>query len=259
MKTLTPLQIEVLLIIANNEHHDGLNPVGNPLFSWGMFNNKREAAAVASCVKAGYLVSFEDKTESTLSLTEKGSEALEQSGYFLREENMCFLTNEEYKSTLNPNPMNISTDGVREMKVELKNLKIAHHLSEETLAFTADVFVDGVKAGTVKNDGQGGSDICNLGSYKVKLEAWAKTQERDPLFPDDEMNLELMFSRLIDEAESRAKLRKLRSRSLLFQLKGDPDDQWRTIALKGVGVTKARSFINSKYGNLVDRIANDEF
>lgn len=42
------------------------------------------------------------------------------------------------------------------MKIELKNVKISESLSEETTAFTADIFVDGKKAGYARNDGRGG-------------------------------------------------------------------------------------------------------
>lgn len=42
------------------------------------------------------------------------------------------------------------------MKIELKKIKISLHLSEETTAFTADIFVNGINAGYAKNTGQGG-------------------------------------------------------------------------------------------------------
>ena len=42
------------------------------------------------------------------------------------------------------------------MKIELKNVRISESLSEETTAFTADIFVDGKKAGYARNDGRGG-------------------------------------------------------------------------------------------------------
>lgn len=47
------------------------------------------------------------------------------------------------------------------MKIELKNIKIAEHMSEETTAFTADIFVDGVKTGYAKNHGHGGCTDYN--------------------------------------------------------------------------------------------------
>lgn len=42
------------------------------------------------------------------------------------------------------------------MKIELKNIKFSEHLSEETNAFTADIFVNRKKVGYAKNDGHGG-------------------------------------------------------------------------------------------------------
>lgn len=42
------------------------------------------------------------------------------------------------------------------MKIELKNLRIYNRMSEETIAFTADVYVNGKKVAYAKNDGQGG-------------------------------------------------------------------------------------------------------
>lgn len=43
------------------------------------------------------------------------------------------------------------------MKIELKSLKIYDGMSEETIAFTADIFVNGKKVAHAKNDGNGGS------------------------------------------------------------------------------------------------------
>lgn len=65
------------------------------------------------------------------------------------------------------------------MKIEVKNIKIAQHMSEETTAFTADVFVNGVKTAYAKNDGQGGSTFYHAYEGKRELlekaEAHAKT------------------------------------------------------------------------------------
>jgi len=43
------------------------------------------------------------------------------------------------------------------MEISLKKVKVSHELSEETVAFTADLYVDDKNVGTVKNHGQGGS------------------------------------------------------------------------------------------------------
>lgn len=42
------------------------------------------------------------------------------------------------------------------MKVELKKIQHALNMSEETNAFTADLWIDGKKTGGAKNDGRGG-------------------------------------------------------------------------------------------------------
>ena len=42
------------------------------------------------------------------------------------------------------------------MKIDLKNLKFAEFASQETNCFSATVYIDGVKATTISNDGHGG-------------------------------------------------------------------------------------------------------
>ncbi len=43
------------------------------------------------------------------------------------------------------------------MNLELKNIKVYEQLSEETIAFSADIFVDKKKVGYATNNGRGGS------------------------------------------------------------------------------------------------------
>ena len=52
------------------------------------------------------------------------------------------------------------------MKIELKKIAFYERMSEETNAFTADVYVNCVKTGYAKNDGQGGSTFIH--SYEGK-------------------------------------------------------------------------------------------
>jgi hypothetical protein len=42
--------------------------------------------------------------------------------------------------------------------ITLKNVKVAHHMSEGTIAFTATLHINGKKAAYVKNDGRGGDN-----------------------------------------------------------------------------------------------------
>lgn len=61
------------------------------------------------------------------------------------------------------------------MKIELKNVKHAKFASQETECFEATVYIDGVKRGTVSNDGWGGCNAYHPNSLGQELEAYAKT------------------------------------------------------------------------------------
>lgn len=47
------------------------------------------------------------------------------------------------------------------MKLSLKNLKVSEHLSEETTAFTATVYIDGKRAFYARNQGHGGENMLD--------------------------------------------------------------------------------------------------
>lgn len=65
------------------------------------------------------------------------------------------------------------------MKIEIRSLKIARSLSEETTAYTADIYVDGVKTFAASNHGHGGCDMYHrYPSAKVdeaQVNAWLAT------------------------------------------------------------------------------------
>jgi hypothetical protein len=54
------------------------------------------------------------------------------------------------------------------MKIELKKLALYPRMSEETTAFAADLWINGAKVGSAKNDGRGGMTFVH----------WAVPQER---------------------------------------------------------------------------------
>jgi len=68
------------------------------------------------------------------------------------------------------------------MKLALKNIKIAKHLSEETTAFTASLYVDGKRVGDVRNGGTGGCNMYSLRPFSLEGElddlAQAKNGDR---------------------------------------------------------------------------------
>lgn len=60
-------------------------------------------------------------------------------------------------------------------KVELKSIKFAASLSQETNAFTATVYIDGEKVGTAENHGQGGPTSVHPRAAEERLTAIAAT------------------------------------------------------------------------------------
>jgi len=61
------------------------------------------------------------------------------------------------------------------MKVEVKNVKIMNSLSEETLCFSASVYVDGKRCGSVSNRGNGGCHEWDDNLLKQKIDNYAST------------------------------------------------------------------------------------
>ena len=61
------------------------------------------------------------------------------------------------------------------MKIELKNVKYSDFASHETHCFEASVYIDGKRAGTVSNDGQGGSNNYDSRALVEALKEHAKT------------------------------------------------------------------------------------
>ena len=55
------------------------------------------------------------------------------------------------------------------MDLQLKNVKFSEHMSEETNAFTSDVYFRGQKVGYAKNDGHGGcTNVMSYGLEKIE-------------------------------------------------------------------------------------------
>ncbi len=92
------------------------------------------------------------------------------------------------------------------MKIELKKVKHAAFLSEETEAYSAEVYVDGKRAGSSSNEGHGGPDHVQWldRGFGAKVEAYIKSLPPVPVDPawggDGKplpMDVDLFFGQLI--------------------------------------------------------------
>lgn len=84
------------------------------------------------------------------------------------------------------------------MKIELKNVHYSAALSEETNAFTADIWVDGKKAGYAKNGGTGGNTDVGPQELFDRLQAHGATLPKKDL--GDGITVDQDAESLVDDA-----------------------------------------------------------
>ena len=72
--------------------------------------------------------------------------------------------------------------------IQLKNVKVAHNMSEETIAFTATLHINGKKAAYVKNEGRGGDNYPRFMDRELEKEFYEFCSSLPPhyLYDDDE-------------------------------------------------------------------------
>lgn len=84
------------------------------------------------------------------------------------------------------------------MKLELKNIKVSRSLSEETLAYTATLYVDGKRTGRVSNHGMGGNSMIRpydlKQATKDRLAKAIKTEVETPKMLADNYKLSAKIS-----------------------------------------------------------------
>lgn len=107
--------------------------------------------------------------------------------------------------------------------IEVKNIKIAQHMSEETLAFTASLWVNGKRVGHLKNDGHGGATKIDL--YIMKdgepLPADYTSDDLDEYVKENHKDLEysgiefFLYSLICDEDERRENKKLCRKRTVI--------------------------------------------
>jgi len=146
------------------------------------------------------------------------------------------------------------------MKVELKNVKVCQFASEETPCFHAVIYIDGQRAGTVSNDGQGGSDNLHFTDPKVEqaFHDYCKSlpADEDPDLGKLEMDAELFIAGLLDEYETQKQFRRWCKTKLVFRVKSDSEGQFRT--LKAPYSQRAAEHVRQKYGAALDYILNEK-
>lgn len=120
------------------------------------------------------------------------------------------------------------------MKIELKKIKIAEHMSEETTAFTADIYVNGKKVGYAKNDGCGG--CTDYHPYEGKRSIIEAAEKHCLTLPDQKfdmeggrdpfvvkMSLENLIDQLIEDELKKKDKKKLEKKMVNHIMWGKPN------------------------------------
>jgi hypothetical protein len=139
-----------------------------------------------------------------------------------------------------------------DMNVELKNVRIHPDMSEETECFSATIYLDGRKVGTVKNHGHGGCHEYYWTDYEAgrRLDEWAKAQPTEFEFE----KLDQIFDSLLSKNEILSQLKRWVKNETLFRLKGDTRRKWRTFG--AVYNAKVVAFLTKQYGDELELILN---
>jgi len=112
--------------------------------------------------------------------------------------------------------------------ITLKSIKVHHGLSQETHAYTATIYVDGKRFGTVENAGHGGCDNVHPDSRKYsdvrELDNRIKAtypKRKSEYFPEGrEEDLEALCCDLVNTHNVRKEFRRLMGRKLVARKNG---------------------------------------
>ena len=155
--------------------------------------------------------------------------------------------------------------GMTKESIQLKNVKIAWHMSEGTTAFTASLYIHGKKAADVKNEGRGGDNHPRFMDREVEkgFHEFCKSlpprdygMDADGAFNETyPMNYDSFIGDLLAEWIENDDWKKACRKGLVFRVKSDNEDQYRTT--KGKYSPELASAIREKYGDELVEIINE--
>lgn len=141
------------------------------------------------------------------------------------------------------------------MKIELKRISYSKRLSQETSAYAADVWIDGVKHGTVENSGHGGPDMIRPRELADAIDTYAKTlPPTEYMGTKLPMSAEMIFGDLLnDHLAWKDMTRAMKTKTLfvaldgkLYSVKGTVAPSDAKIVLNKLPMTEALKLFRSK-------------
>ena len=116
------------------------------------------------------------------------------------------------------------------MKIELKNIKHSEMASHETNCYTASIYVDGKKAGTVDNEGYGGCDNISWDDrvFGLTVENWAEAQPKIKTeYGEMSYSLELLFGEIVNKWLIEKEVKRNLKKGLIVRDGDTPAGSWR--------------------------------
>jgi len=146
-------------------------------------------------------------------------------------------------------------------KITLKRLQHYPRMSEETVAFNADIAYEGVVVGTAENDGHGGCTFIHLNE---KGRSILDIVSANALAEFDDGSLQSIVDDLVGQgmhdkwvAKQRKKVEKQLATTVFFNRKGDKDGSFRTYKLTGKSPAEIVAFATQVAGKPdVTRVLN---
>ena len=145
-------------------------------------------------------------------------------------------------------------------KVEIKNLKVAEHLSEETLAFTASIWINGKKVGGAKNAGHGGMTDVDF-YYWEGDQARRNNKLHDELreyvkqfthenFDKEQVpyRVDFYIDELVEKEYERQSLKRFCRGKTAFRIPGDTYKEGQYQIIKGKFTKERADRLRRKYG-----------
>ena len=140
------------------------------------------------------------------------------------------------------------------MDIVLKNVKTHNDMSEETTCFSASIYLDGRRVGTVSNHGTGGCNDYHWENRDAgrRIDSWADEQEMEFNFE----KLDQIIDQLRVDFENKKQFRRWCKKDTGFSLRGDEEGHFRTI--RSVFTPEVKEHLVNKYGDKIERILNEE-
>ena len=147
------------------------------------------------------------------------------------------------------------------MEITIKNLKVLEELSQETLCFSASVYVNGKKVGTAENTGHGGMTDLNLylrkqdGKWKHNNEQYEELKEYVPQFTWDfdgepvPHTVDSYIDELVWKEYERKDLLKQCRNQVLFRIPGEEYKEGEYSFLRNTKFSdKAKAALEKRHG-----------